>query len=138
MLGRVLKSTSHGSFSNTSCTSGVSFCSFTNTEPGEEETQKWWYFFIPVIPFSHGAKKSVQSKVGTMVLPSSQETSCAKLHSTDLFTTYAMACRLPTFVLLYWHLRSPKHQSGENLVCPTGRKERTMLLCLLVSARHTR
>ena len=139
MFGIVLKSTSHGSLSNIISTSGVSFCSFTNTVPGEEEkSRKWWYFFMPVILFIRGAKKSVQSKVVTMVLPSSQETSCVKLHSADLFTTSAMACRLPTFILLYWCLRCPKHQSGENLVFPTGRKERVMLLCFFTSARYTK
>ena len=56
-------------------TSGVSFCSFSNTVPGEEETRKWWYFFMPLILFIRGAKKSVQSNVVTMVLPSSRETS---------------------------------------------------------------
>ena len=76
MFGRVSESTSHGS-SNISSTSGLSFCSFTNTVPDEEEeTRKWWHFFMPLILFIRGAKKSVQSKVVTMVLPSSRDQLC--------------------------------------------------------------
>ena len=43
--------------------------------------------------------------------------------SAEVFTTSAIDCRLPTLILLYWHLRTPKHQSDENFVWPTGRKE---------------
>ena len=38
----------------------------------------------------------------------------------------------------YRYLKSPKHQSGANLVCPTTRKDSVMLVCLLVMTRQVR
>ena len=56
--------------------SAVSACSATYTTPGSEETQwKWCNFFMPGIFINSGAKKELQSYVGTTVLPSSRVTS---------------------------------------------------------------
>ena len=56
--------------------SAVSACSATYTTPGSEETQrKWCNFLMPGIFFNSGAKKELQSYVGTTVLPSSRVTS---------------------------------------------------------------
>ena len=70
--GNSSKSGSHGAFSRSISTSGRSHCSRMNILPGDEEdTRKWWYFLSLVIFFILIAKKSVQSYVGTIVLPSS-------------------------------------------------------------------
>lgn len=78
--------------------SSVSACSLTNTTPvWEESHRKWWYFLMLATFFRCGAKKSVQSYVGTIVAPLSSHTSCAKLKSAESFTVCAMAFKLPTF-----------------------------------------
>ena len=137
--GNSSKSGSHGAFSRSISTSGQSHCSQTNTLPGnEKDTQKWWYFLIPVIFFILVAKKSVQSYVGTILLPSSRDTNWAKFQSAESFATWAMDWRLPTFDLLNSCLNKPKQQSGENLVWPTGRNESVMLVCLLVNVHQIR
>ena len=90
-----------GSFSILNATSAESLRSFTNTLlHDEEDILKWWSFLTPTIFFIRAAKKSVQSCVGTTVVPSGLDTSCAKLHSADLLTTSAIAAKLPTFVRL--------------------------------------
>ena len=60
------------------------------------------------------------------------------LQTADCSTTLTMFVRLRTFVLLYSCLRRPKHQSGENLVWPTTRKEVVPLVCRLVMHRQQR
>lgn len=60
------------------------------------------YLLIPEIFFFCGAKKLVNSWVGTM------DTSSGTLQSTDVLTTSAMAHRLPTVVLQYWHSKKAK------------------------------
>ena len=80
-------------------TSADSLRSLTNTHPGEDVIRKWCNFLIPTIFFIRRAKKSVQSKVGTMVLPSSRDTSWTKLQFTEVLTTSAIDCKLPNFVL---------------------------------------
>ncbi len=44
-----------------------------------------------------------------------------------------MSLRLPIEVRRYRRLNNPKHQSGVNLVCPTTKKDKVILLCLFVS-----
>ena len=73
-----------------------------------------------------------------MVLPSVLDISWQKLHSADSFTVSVMLFRQPSFFLQYWHLKRPKHQPGANLVCPSGRKEMVVLVCLPVSVCQTR
>ena len=100
-VGNSSSSGVQGSFSISNVTSAESLCFFTNTLPGDEEDiLKWWSFLMPTIFFIRVAKNSVQSCVGTTVVPSCLDTSCAKLHSADLLTTSAIAAKLPTFVYL--------------------------------------
>ena len=50
-------------------------------------------------------------------------TNCALLGVADIFTAWTMSSRQPMLVLLYCCFSSPKHQSGANFVCPTGRND---------------
>ena len=45
---------------------------------------------------------------------------------------------LQNFNIAHLFFRRPKHQSGENLVCPAIMKERVIESCNPVSTRHSR
>ena len=89
--------------------------------------------------FNLVAKKSVQLYTGTMVLPSSVDTDCGKLHlMADSVTNLVIPFKLPTFVLRKSLLKRPKHQTEENLVCPTTRKDSVIFVCFPVRQHHNR
>lgn len=73
-----------------------------------------------------------------MVVPSSLPTSCAVLTVAESFTTFTKSSRHPTDVLLNFCLRSPKAQSGENLVWPTIMKLISMLELRPAKTRQAR
>ena len=64
-------------------------------------------------PFEVWSKKFVQLQVGTTILPSSFDTSCAMLHCAESFKTFAMLLNLPTFVLRYRRLKSKTPIGGK-------------------------
>ena len=74
-------------------------------------------------------RKLVQSYVGTIVSPDCVPTSCGTLASADELTTDAMSSKLLTKVRLYRCLNNPKHQSGENFVCPTNMNDMVIDWC---------
>ena len=74
-------------------------------------------------------KQSLQLKVGTILSPLWDSTNCATFGVAEALTAWATSSRQPMFDFLYYCLNSPKHQSGENLVCPTGRKDIFISLC---------
>ena len=47
-------------------------------------------------------------------------------------------CTFIMLIVVYLFLSNPKHQSGENFVCPVTIKESVMFLCKPVSTRHSR
>ena len=61
--------------------------------------------------------------------PRLDPTSWATLGVADSLTTLTMSSKQPTFDLLKCHLKRPKHQSGENLVWPTGKNDILMSSC---------
>ena len=60
------------------------------------------------------------------------------LTDADSFTTPTKSVKPPTFVLLYFFLRSPKHQLGLNLVWPGIMNESVISLCWPVITLHSR
>ena len=52
------------------------------------------------------------------------------------FTISAISCKEDTWVLRYVRFRRPKHQSGANFVCPTGKKDSVINLCSLLNTRQ--
>ena len=68
MFGRVSESRSHGSLSNKSSTSDVSFCSFTNTVPGEGDPEMvvLLYAIISLHPWSKEVGPIEGGNDGTM------------------------------------------------------------------------
>ena len=92
----------------------------------------------PLVLVERGHQKIQPSHVGTSTRPSWVPTSCAWFASADFSTTRAISSRHPILVLRYSCLKRPKHQSGENLVCPTMRKERVMDLFRPDKTRHAR
>ena len=98
----------------------------TLTFPGKELEK--WKCCIFLIPFKAvlvvcWSKYSPQLYVWTMGSPLCDPTNCAVLGVADLFTACTMSSRQPMLVLLYCCFISPKHQSGANFVCPTGRND---------------
>ena len=92
--------------------------SFTKMQPGcAESNRRWWSFLIPGT-FVQVLKYSCQLYVVTKALPSSRPVGWATLTVADSFTIPTKSVRPLTFVLLYFFLRSLKHQSGMNLVWP--------------------
>lgn len=88
----------HGCLSMLMSCSSLSLLSLMKTCPGaDDEKRKWCSFLIPGIFLKSVAKKSVQSSVGTTVVPSSRDTSWATLHSAEMLTTSAMFFKLPMF-----------------------------------------
>ena len=53
------------------------------------------------------------------------------------YLCFAMDCKLPTFVRLYWRLNSPKHQSGLNLVYSTTKSDKVTVVCMFVCWHST-
>ena len=107
--------------------SGSSSASFTSTSSGFVfETTKWWNFFMDVMRLYEGARKPVKSWVGTMISSLSWPINWAELTVTDCSTTFTMSLRQPTSVLQKRCFMSPKHQSGENFVCPAGKKDKVI------------
>ena len=66
----------------------------------------------------------LQLYVGTTTSPDCVPTSCATFASAKQLTTPSNSLGQETFVRRNRCLRRPKHQSGENLVWPTIKKER--------------
>jgi hypothetical protein len=58
------------------------------------------------------------------------------LTEADSSTTQQISCKEFTSVRLNFLFRRAKHQSGENLVCPTGKNEYVIFLLLSVSTLH--
>ena len=73
-----------------------------------------------------------------MTSPSSPTTNCTSLHTAERSTTWLMSLRLPMEVRRYRRLNKPKHQSGVNLVCPTTKKDKVILVCLFVRTLQAR
>ena len=93
-----------------------------------------WKCCIFLMPFNavfvvYSLKCSLQLYVGTIVSPLWDPTNCAISGVADLLTVSTISSRQPVLVRLYHCLNSPKHQSGENLVCPTGRNDTFISLC---------
>ena len=83
-------------------------------------------------------KYSCQLYVVTKALPSSRPVGWATLMVADSFTTPTKSVRPPTFVLLYFFLRSPKHQLGLNLVWLGIMNESVISLCWPVITLQSR
>ncbi len=129
----------HGVFINFCLISAVSHWCLIYTTPGSaDEKRKWWYFFIPRSFFMWGTKKSAQLKMGTIVVQSSAVTSCEMLQWAESLTAFTKSFRHPILLRLYNRLNNPKHQSGENLVCPTTKKLRVIWVCQPVITRHAK
>ena len=110
--------------------------SFTKMQPGcAESNRRWWSFLIPGTFVQKVLKYSCQSYVVTKALPSSRPVGWATLTVADSFTTPTKSVRPPTFVLLYFFLRSPKHQSGLNLVWP-GIMNESVISFLVLASHH--
>jgi len=65
-------------------------------------------------------------------------TSWGTLRVTDVLTTRTKSLMQLTLVFLYCCLNRPKHQSGKNLVYPTGRKLILISVWRPVSTLHIR
>lgn len=123
------------------CISLLSVETLTIAQPGVlAEKTRWWSFFMPLkaCRLKNGAKYSAQSYWGTITVPSSLPTSWAWFTTADELTTSTMSSRHPTLVLRKRCFSSPKHQSGANLVCPTSRKDISILSLSPARTRHAK
>ena len=101
---------------------GVSAFFHRRRSPGDSHVNsKCWYDLMPGIDLKCGDRKPDHLYVGTLIVPSCLATSCAVLHTADFSTVSLMSLRQVMLVRRYNLLKSPKHQSGLNLVCSTTR-----------------
>mgnify|MGYP007094271414 CR=1 FL=1 len=98
-------------------------CSLQKTVPRLSlSNRKWWYLFRFGSFLKYCARKFIQSYVGTKTVPLWRPTSSEVLTDADCSTALAMSNKDETNVRRVFCLRRPKHQSGENLVCPANKK----------------
>uniref|UniRef100_A0A1X7VG58 Uncharacterized protein n=1 Tax=Amphimedon queenslandica TaxID=400682 RepID=A0A1X7VG58_AMPQE len=88
--------------------------------------------FYPIYVLKKHCRKRVQSKHCTITSPVLDPINW-ETFTTAESTTFTISSMQPSAVFLKSCLMSPKHQSGENLVCPTERKEVLIDLFLCVS-----
>ena len=115
--------------------------SLTKAYPGWVSVNRKWC--IAFIPFSARcqkgrSKKVAQSYVGTRIRPSCVPTSCAQFTAADFSTTRTISSRHLILDFRYSCSKSPKHQSGENFVCPTIKEDTVMDLFRPDKTRHAR
>lgn len=106
------------SFASASC--------LTDTPFSVEVNLKWWYLVMLFSFLKCGLKYPHQSYVGTRVSPSWSPTNCTVLTLADDSTTPTKSSRQFTTQRRYRCFSNPKHQSGENFVCPTSMNDRMM------------
>ena len=121
--------------------SGLVTESLTSAVPGKSSLNvKWCMDLIPLRAFClNGLSKNfAQSYVGTSTRPSCVPTGWAWFTTAEVSTTLTMSSRQLILVRRYACFNRPKHQSGENLVCPTIRNDNVIFLLRPTKTRQAR
>ena len=135
--GRSVAEGDQSSLSILNFTSSLSLNSFRVTFPRLVVVKmKWCCFLIWGILRKWSPRNSTQSYIGTSTVPSSSPTSSAMLGAAELVMAFARSFRQPMILRRSFCFARPKHQSGENFVCPARRKEMVILSWRPVSILH--